>query len=141
LSTVAVEATSVDQVHHFGCVTGDWKEPNKTLNISEFSEKPSATYAQEHLTMAHMPEDTFLTVFGQYVLNPRIFDMLEENIKNNMREKGEFQLTSCLDRLRQEEGFLACRIEGQRFDIGNPQAYQQTMQAYAKHDRSKAVVH
>ena len=42
----------------------------------------------------------FLGVFGIYVLTARIFDYLEENIKQNAREKGEFQLTSCLDKLQ-----------------------------------------
>ena len=50
-------------------------------------------------------EGHFLTIFGQYILTPRIFELLGDNIRRNMREKGEFQLTSCMDRLRQEEGF------------------------------------
>ncbi len=135
-SVVAVEETPAEEVHHFGCVTGTWKQANETLNISEFSEKPTASYAREQLQVEGLPKDTFLTVFGQYILNPRIFTLLEENIKNNMRERGEFQLTTCLDRLRQEEGFQACRVKGSRFDIGNPQAYQQTLQDFAQHDRA-----
>ncbi|MFU8779462.1 MAG: sugar phosphate nucleotidyltransferase [Kiritimatiellia bacterium] len=135
LSVVAVEETPADQVHHFGCVTGAWKKHNQILNISEFAEKPTASYAREHLAVEEIPEDSFLTVFGQYILNPRIFTLLEDNIQRNMRERGEFQLTSCLDRLRQEEGFQACRIQGKRFDIGNPIAYQQTIQDFAAHDQ------
>ncbi|HEX7434073.1 MAG TPA: hypothetical protein VF326_10470 [Anaerolineaceae bacterium] len=49
-----------------------------------------------------------------------------------MRERGEFQLTSCLDRLRQEDGFMGLTIEGQRFDIGLPDYYLDTLQAYRK---------
>jgi len=64
------------------------------------------------------------------ILTPRIFGLLEENISNNMREKGEFQLTSCLDKLRQEEGFVGCRVKGRRFDIGQPNAYRQTVIDY-----------
>ncbi|HBY81368.1 MAG TPA: UTP--glucose-1-phosphate uridylyltransferase, partial [Cyanobacteria bacterium UBA11148] len=44
-----------------------------------------------------MPKDQFLAVFGMYVLEPQIFEYLGEHIHNNIREKGEFQLTSCLD--------------------------------------------
>jgi len=134
LSVVAVEETAADHVKNFGCVTGSWKEDQQILNVSEFAEKPTADFAREHLGVEGLPDDTFLTVFGQYILNPRIFILLAENIQRNMRERGEFQLTSCLDRLRQEEGFLACRIQGKRFDIGNPQAYQQTLQDFAGHD-------
>ncbi len=139
-SILAVEETPADQVHQFGCVTGAWKRHGNILNISEFAEKPTANYAREHLAVEGLPTDRFLTVFGQYILNPRIFTLLEENIQRNMRERGEFQLTSCLDRLRQEEGFQACRIRGQRFDIGNPQAYQQTLQDFATHDLSKTEI-
>ncbi|MFU8781466.1 MAG: sugar phosphate nucleotidyltransferase, partial [Kiritimatiellia bacterium] len=126
--------------HQFGCVTGAWMRHGNILNISEFAEKPTANYAREHLAVEGLPPDRFLTVFGQYILNPRIFTLLEENIQRNMRERGEFQLTSCLDRLRQEEGFQACRIRGQRFDIGNPQAYQQTLQDFASHDLSRTEI-
>jgi UTP-glucose-1-phosphate uridylyltransferase/mevalonate kinase len=135
ISVVAVEETPADQVHHFGCVTGAWTKDNQSLNISEFAEKPTAAYARERLSTDGVSDDHFLTVFGQYILNPRIFTLLHENIQRNMRERGEFQLTSCLDRLRQEEGFLACRIQGKRFDIGNPAAYQQTQQEFSKYDR------
>ena len=55
------------------------------------------------------PEHEYLTIFGQYVIKPRLFDYLEEHIRNNVRERGEFQLTSALDRLRQEDGFLGLR--------------------------------
>ena len=77
-----------------------------------------------------MEEDTFLSVFGQYVLKPVIFDYLEENIRHNVRERGEFQLTSCLDRLRQEDGFTGCVIKGRRFDIGLPESYRQAIIDY-----------
>jgi UTP--glucose-1-phosphate uridylyltransferase len=71
--------------------------------------------------------DTVLTVFGIYILTPQIFDRLEEHIRHNIRERGEFQLTSCLDEIRKEEGFAGVVVKGRRFDIGLPDAYRQTM--------------
>jgi UTP--glucose-1-phosphate uridylyltransferase len=62
-----------------------------------------------------------------YVLEPKIFEFLEEHISNNIREKGEFQLTSCLDRLRQEEGITGYLVKGRYFDTGMPEFYRQTM--------------
>jgi UTP--glucose-1-phosphate uridylyltransferase len=32
-----------------------------------------------------------------------------------------------MDRLRQEEGFMGHVVQGQRFDIGVPEAYRQTV--------------
>lgn len=46
---------------------------------------------------------------------------------NNVRERGEFQLTSCLDRLRREQGFSGYVVDGRRFDIGLPDAYRRTL--------------
>jgi UTP--glucose-1-phosphate uridylyltransferase len=71
-------------------------------------------------------------MFGQYVLLPRIFDLLDEHIRLNMREHGLFQLTPCLDRLRQEEGFGAVVVKGERFDIGSPESYLQTQVTLSK---------
>ncbi len=130
-SVVGVEATAGSDVHHFGCVTGSWKTHGQTLEITEFAEKPDRDYAAEHLQVEGMEDDTFLTVFGQYVLTPKVFDFLDENIRLNIRERGEFQLTSCLDRVRKEEGFIACRVNGQRYDIGNPEAYLETLSTFA----------
>ncbi|HOC88940.1 MAG TPA: UTP--glucose-1-phosphate uridylyltransferase, partial [bacterium] len=52
-------------------------------------------------------------------------------IRLNLRERGEFQLTSCLDRLRKEEGFVGYVVKGRRFDIGNPAAYRQSVIDFA----------
>lgn len=129
-SVVGLQETPAEKVKHFGCATGTWEENNTQLSISEFAEKPSIDYAREHLDVQNVKNDHFLTIFGQYILTPKIFSLLEENIKNNMREQGEFQLTSCLDRLRKEEGFDGLRIKGRRFDMGLPQEYRQTIIDY-----------
>ena len=122
-SVVGLKETPVTEVKHFGTVSGVWGKGDGMLSITEFAEKPDIEYAREHLRVDGIEEDSFLTIFGQYVLSPRIFDFLEENIRTNMREGGEFQLTSCLDRLRKEEGVYGYVVKGRRFDIGNPDAF------------------
>ncbi|OVE79857.1 UTP--glucose-1-phosphate uridylyltransferase [bacterium I07] len=126
-SVVGLKVTPGDEIGKFGCVTGSWKEPAAVLNVSEFAEKPKIEYARQHLHVEGMEPENFLTVFGQYILSPKIFDFLEEHINNNVRERGEFQLTSCLDRLRQADGFTGYVVNGRRFDIGVPEAYRQTI--------------
>ena len=129
-SVVGLQETPEAEVQHFGCATGVWEEEDPVLSITEFAEKPSIEYAREHLVTDEVKDDHFLTLFGQYILTPHIFDLLDENISQNIRECGEFQLTSCMDRLRQAEGFVGCRIKGRRFDIGIPEAYRQTVIEY-----------
>jgi UTP-glucose-1-phosphate uridylyltransferase/mevalonate kinase len=129
-SVVGLQETPEKDVKHFGCATGIWEEGGSMLSITEFAEKPPVDYAREHLVTQDVKDDHILTIFGQYILTPRIFQLLEDNINRNMRENGEFQLTSCLDKLRQEEGFVGCRVKGKRFDIGIPAAYRQTIIEY-----------
>lgn len=126
-SVVGLKKTPGEEIEHFGCVTGSWLEPNSVLSITEFYEKPALDYARRHLHVEGTADNVFFTVFGQYVLKPAIFEYLEEHIEHNIRERGEFQLTSCLDRLRQEDGFAGYVVKGRRFDIGMPEAYRQTV--------------
>ena len=129
-SVVGLKATPSDQLYKLGCVTGTWQEPSTTLSITEFYEKPAVEYARQRLHVEGMEADEFLTVFGMYVLVPKIFDYLEENITHNLREHGEFQLTSCLDKLRKEDNFSGYVVKGRCFDIGVPEAYRQAMIDY-----------
>ncbi len=130
MSVVGLRSTSEDQIGNFGTVTGMWIEENQLLSVSEFSEKPTVDYARSNLRIPGFPDGEYLTVFGQYIIKPEIFNYLEENIRNNVRERGEFQLTSALDRLRREDGFLGLIINGQRFDIGLPDFYLETLQTF-----------
>ncbi|MGK7872347.1 MAG: sugar phosphate nucleotidyltransferase [Xenococcaceae cyanobacterium] len=114
-------------IHKAGCVTGVWQDSGSILSVRQLYEKPDIEYARAHLHMDGMAEDQFLAVFGMYVLEPKIFDYLEEDIKHNVRYKGEFQLTTCLDRLRLDEGMIGYLVKGQYFDTGMPEFYRQTM--------------
>ena len=127
---VGLRRTPEDQIANFGTVAGVWIEPELVLNVTEFAEKPTADYARSNLRVPGLPEHEYLTVFGQYIIKPQIFEYLEEHIKNNVRERGEFQLTSALDRLRQEDGFLGLMMDGKRFDIGLPEYYLETLKNY-----------
>lgn len=126
-SVVGLKYTPEEEIHNYGCATGIWEEEDSVLFITEIFEKPEVEYAREHLHVDGMEDDIYLTVFGQYVLTPKIFEYLEEHINHNIRERGEFQLTSCLDMLRQEEGLTGYVVKGRRFDIGIPVNYWQTM--------------
>lgn len=134
LSVLGLRRTPESQIANFGTVAGVWLEEEHLLNITEFAEKPTVDYARSNLRVPGLPDDEYLTVFGLYIIKPQIFGYLEEHIANNVRERGEFQLTSALDRLRQEDGFLGLIMEGRRFDIGLPQYYLETLQAFARDD-------
>lgn len=131
VSVVGLRRTAQDQIANFGTVTGVWIEPQNLLNITEFVEKPTLSYACTNLRVDGLDETEYLTIFGQYIIKPTIFEYLEANIRNNQREQGEFQLTSALERLRQEDGFYGLIMSGRRYDIGIPQHYLDTLQSFS----------
>ncbi len=130
ISVLGLRRTPEDQIANFGTATGVWIEENRVLNVTEFAEKPTVDYARNNLRVSGVADDEYLTVFGQYIIKPQLFDYLEEHITNNVRERGEFQLTSALDRLRREDGFLGLIMDGQRYDIGLPEYYLETLQTF-----------
>ncbi len=133
ISVLGLRRTPEDRIANFGTATGVWMgEEDHLLSVTEFAEKPTVDYARNNLRVAGLPEDEYLTVFGQYIIKPQIFDYLEEHIANNVRERGEFQLTSALDRLRQEDGFLGLIVDGQRYDIGLPEYYLATLRTFSQ---------
>jgi UTP-glucose-1-phosphate uridylyltransferase len=130
VSVVGLRRTPEEQLANFGTVGGIWMEEGRLLNITEFAEKPTVDYARSNLAVTGLPRGEYWTLFGQYIIKPQLFDYLEQHIVNNVRERGEFQLTSALDRLRQEDGFLGLAIDGRRYDIGLPDSYLETLQAF-----------
>lgn len=131
-SVVGLATMPAEIIHKAGCVTGVWQDLNSIMEVTQLYEKPTIDYAQQHLRVEGMSENEFLGIFGLYLLTPKIFDFLAEHINQNLRERGEFQLTSCLERLRQEEGMTGYIVKGKCFDTGLPDAYRQTMIDFRK---------
>lgn len=131
-SILGLRLTPEEQIGNFGTVTGVWVKGESVLNVTEISEKPNLDYARTNLRVPGLSDKEYLTVFGQYIIKPILFEFLREHIENNVRERGEFQLTSALDRLRQEDGFLGLMIEGKRYDIGLPEYYLETLRTFGQ---------
>ncbi len=129
VNVVGLMPTREEEVHLFGCATG-LRQSDGALMLTELTEKPDAEYARQHLRVEGLPEGSYYGFSGQYVLSPKVFDHLGETIRRGIRQRGEFQLTPCLDRLRQEEGFIGLPIRGRRYDIGTPVSYRQTVLEY-----------
>jgi UTP-glucose-1-phosphate uridylyltransferase/mevalonate kinase len=126
-SVVGLRVTPSEMIHHYGCATGVWQKEGSILSVTQFYEKPKIEYAQQYLHVKGMADELFLSIFGMYVLQPKLFDYLAAHINQNFREKGEFQLTSCLEKLRQEEGIAGYIVKGKCFDTGLPDVYRQTL--------------
>lgn len=129
----AVQQTPAELLHLFGTVRGKLaQEEPRVYEIDRILEKPSIAVAQEQLRVEGLLWGMYLCFFGMHVLTPGIFDSLQFAIDRDLREKGEFQLTSAQERLR-ESGvrYLAAETVGERYDIGIPFGYAQTQAALA----------
>jgi UTP--glucose-1-phosphate uridylyltransferase len=52
-----------------------------------------------------------------HVLTPRVMALLEEDVAA-AGKKGRVHLSTALSRLAEHERYLACELDGRRFDIG-----------------------
>jgi UTP--glucose-1-phosphate uridylyltransferase len=133
-SVVGAYVAPGSEVCHYGTMAGlRCEDADPLYEVAEFAEKPSVEYARQNLVTGDLPEDHFLCIYGQYILNPEVFDHLRAQIEGDLREAGEIQLTTALESMRREHGVLAYRVAGQHYDTGLPGPYVQTLQAmYAR---------
>src|SRR3954453_16903904 len=128
-----VQPTLERLLHLFGTIRGRPIDPAKGIYKAELIiEKPSIEAAREKLVTPGLPAGNYLSHFGMHVFSPRIFEALEYLIKNNLREKGEIQLTAAQEHLRQQTDKYWCVVaQGQRYDTGIPYGLMETQLALA----------
>lgn len=102
-SMIAVQDVPREQTASYGIVATDPFEKRQG-RIRAIVEKPKPEVAPSNLA-----------VVGRYVLNPRIFSLLESTTPG---AGGEIQLTDAIAALLGEEAVNAYRFQGTRFDCG-----------------------
>lgn len=132
-AVTAVQPTVERLLHLFGTIRGKPIDANQGIYKAELIiEKPAIEVAREKLVTPMLPAGNYLCHFGMHVFSPRIFDSLDYLIKNNIREKGEFQLTAAQEHLRQQTDKYWCAItQGQRYDTGIPYGLMEAQLALA----------
>ena len=119
-------------VSHFGIMSGVWEDKAcTTLRVNTLCEKPKASYAEEFLGVRNeQGAKEYCSVFGQYILTPEVFRQLEADIRQADMEGDrtrEIELTSALDAVRRQTGMTGIRLQGERYDMGNPDALVDTV--------------
>ena len=132
-AVTGVQPTLERLLYLFGVVKGTPIDPEKGVYRADLiMEKPSIEQAREQLVTPGLPAGNHLAHFGMHVFSPRIFDSLEYLIRNNVREKGEIQLTAAQEHLRQNTDKYWCIVnQGQRYDTGIPYGLMETQLALA----------
>lgn len=128
-----VQPTPEHQLHLFGTVKGRPIDLAHGIYKAEMIiEKPTIEVARERLMTPGVPPGSYLAHFGMHVFSAQIFDSLEFLIRNNMREKGEIQMTAAQEHLRQNcDKYWIVDVKGQRLDTGIPQSLMETQIALA----------
>ena len=133
---MSIHEIPLEKVCYYGVTSGKWIDSKEhVLNMSNITEKPSSAYAEENLGVSSLTvkgAKSYYCAFGSYILTKEVFAQLKDNINNNVvNAKGEVELTTALEQVRQQNGLLGVILDGQMFDIGVPNEYRNTMCNYA----------
>jgi len=130
---IAIHKIPLEQVSNYGILSGVWMDDARTLlNITSFVEKPDLSYAENNLFMLDENNNKeYYSVFGQYILTPEVFDILETYLKTHLDEDkfSEINMTDTLSTFIGKE-LTGVVLKGKMYDIGNPFAYGNTFTAF-----------
>jgi UTP--glucose-1-phosphate uridylyltransferase len=113
----AVQATHESKLPYYGVAGGQVVAGRKGLyEIGQVLEKPTPTEAEQRLIVPGLRAGHYLCFFGMHVLTPVVMDLLAESVQNAGSQP--VTLTAALARLAGKERFLACELQGRRYDIG-----------------------
>ncbi|MDO7907200.1 UTP--glucose-1-phosphate uridylyltransferase GalU [Paenibacillus sp. JX-17] len=102
-SIVGVQTVLPEHCDRYGIID-PLETEGRVSTVNRFVEKPPRGTAPSNLA-----------IMGRYVLNPEIFDYLEQQ---EIGAGGEIQLTDAIHRLNQAQGVYAYDFEGVRYDVG-----------------------
>jgi UTP--glucose-1-phosphate uridylyltransferase len=115
----AVQATREHLIFQYGTLAGRrLPEHPEIYAIDEIIEKPNPTLAELRLQVPGLAAGHYLCFFGMHVLTPAVFEILEQLVRDNVRELGLIQLTTALNLLAGRERYLALETRGSRFNMG-----------------------
>lgn len=107
-SILGVQEVAIEDVCKYGIVDGKHIE-GRVYKVKGLVEKPAVENAPSNVA-----------ILGRYIINPAIFEILE-NTKPG--KGGEIQLTDGLKELAQREAMYAYNFEGRRYDVGDKQGF------------------
>ena len=115
-SILGVQTVKEEEVSRYGIVEGSVIE-DRFYNVHNLIEKPNQEDAPSNLA-----------ILGRYILNPKIFEILE-NQKPGAGD--EIQLTDAIATLNKYEAVYAYDFEGKRYDVGERMGFIQTTIEFA----------
>lgn len=103
-SILGIEEVPKDKTQHYGVIRPERMEDG-VFRVLDLVEKPKPKEAPSNLA-----------IIGRYILEPEIFDVLENTIPGKL---GELQLTDGLKNLLSSQQIYGYKIIGNRYDAGD----------------------
>ena len=83
--------------------------------IKRVVEKPTPTQAEQELTVAGFRSGTYLCYFGMHVLTPSVMNVMSQLSTSLERP---YSLSEAMNEVAKSERYLACQIQGTRYNMG-----------------------
>lgn len=113
---IAVDAVPESEVSKYGVIS-PVKRNGKLIEMDGMVEKPDVADAPSNLKIT-----------GRYILQPEIFDLLEDQ---GPGAGNEIQLTDAMERLMKSQQFYAFEYDGKDYDCGSIPGYFEAVFAHA----------
>lgn len=114
---VGVQRVVKEEVHKYGIVEPEDHYNARTIRVKSLVEKPATSDAPSNIA-----------VLGRYIIEPEIFEILENT---NPGAGGEIQLTDALRVLAMRKGIYAHIFKGKRYDVGDKLGFLQATVEFA----------
>ncbi len=115
----AVQATREHLITQYGTLNGSrLSDRPDAYAIEQIIEKPNPTLAELKLQVPGLRAGHYLCFFGMHVLTPTVFELLDDLVRDDIREHGQIQLSTALNALSKRERYLAVEARGTRYNLG-----------------------
>jgi UTP--glucose-1-phosphate uridylyltransferase len=116
----AVQATHESKLPYYGVVGGRRLAGQTGLyQVDRVLEKPTPTVAEQKLIVPGLRAGHYLCFFGMHVLTPGVMELLRQLLQS-AQGGSSVPLSDALARTAERERYLACELQGRRYDIGVP---------------------
>lgn len=123
-NVLAVEEVAPEDVSSYG-VVGRGEGPDEGFEITQMVEKPKQTDAPSNLIIS-----------GRYILQPEVFELLENQAKG---AGNEIQITDAMQGLLGKQRFTGVKYKGTAFDCGSKVGFLSANVAFALERQDIAV--
>ncbi len=115
----AVQSTHESKLPYYGAVGGQLVNAAQRLyQIDAVLEKPTPTEAEQKLDVPGLRAGYYLCFFGMHVLTPAVQRILGELLNAAKGHESSVHFRAALARLAAQERYLACELDGRRYDFG-----------------------